>query len=325
MKDPDPAYLNPVYLTSLLKKEWNFLRFKLDPGTIPPISPFFSSLDPKSRTGQVIIGSLLGDGHITRKGSFQESHCWAQQELVFELSRLLHPLFLLSDSSLARWKRSKNKGPLPGVWSSPGRTIHRNHPEEPPRHNFKIRLPILPSFKELRKLWYPLGKKVVPESIPDLIGPQALAWWYLGDGSHGTSSPTLCTMGFSRDENLRLISSLDCNLDIASRLCSRNMIHISPGSRSGFFHLILPYIPLTMAYKVGHTPYSLAYCYNPRNYDPEVIIPKTSSPGIRFPIEYTPRIRPSFSNWLSDPRILHWLKESRLDSNRSILIALKNP
>jgi hypothetical protein len=56
----------------------------------------------------------------------------------------------------------------------------------------------LPCFKELHELFYPLGKKIVPANIGDLLTPLGLAYWLCDDGSFHKSrrSVTLCTNSF---------------------------------------------------------------------------------------------------------------------------------
>jgi LAGLIDADG DNA endonuclease family len=66
----------------------------------------------------------------------------------------------------------------------------------------------LPCFTELRTLWYPKGKKIVPENIYDLLTPIALAHLIQGDGTTKGWGLTLCTESFHVQDQVRLINVL---------------------------------------------------------------------------------------------------------------------
>ncbi len=63
-------------------------------------------------------------------------------------------------------------------------------------------------FMELRDKWYPKpnSMKIIPRDI--VLTPETCYWWYLGDGSSGDSSLSLCTNNFTIDDVEFLISKM---------------------------------------------------------------------------------------------------------------------
>jgi hypothetical protein len=58
-------------------------------------------------------------------------------------------------------------------------------------------------FKNLRKLWYPKGKKTVPKDFK--VDSNCFFHWILGDGHIKNKTLMLCTEGFS-DDSLKILS-----------------------------------------------------------------------------------------------------------------------
>lgn len=132
--------------------------------------------EPSSEQWQVIYGTLLGDGSISngKKGNYrchsqlQIAHCLKQKDYVF-------------------WKYDYFKD-----WckSSPKLTTNKDQ--------WRIRTFHHPLFSDLRKMWYPKGKKIIPEPILEKLDTLGLAVWYMDDGSLGsTDFLKISTCGFS--------------------------------------------------------------------------------------------------------------------------------
>lgn len=206
-----------------------------------------------SRTEQVLFGSLLGDGHIRPNGKFSETHCEEQKEIVFELSRLLSPYFLHKQETKVLTRLSK---------------YHKRQGIE--KLVYRTLTPALPTFKQLRALWYPSGVKTIPAVIAS-ITPQILAFWYLGDGYYDNHYRRVffCTEGFTQQENNRLAKILSSNFNLHSaRVTTKNQISLSWQDTLLYLPLISEYIMPSMRYKLG--PLEDTYkTYNPHHYDPE--------------------------------------------------------
>jgi hypothetical protein len=112
----------------------------------------------------------------------------------------------------------------------------------------------LPCFTELLNIWYPQGKKIVPENILDLLDAIALAHWVQGDGTWAKTGLVLCTESFSPQDVNRLLNvlifkfKLDCTLQKSG--ASFN-IYIRAKSMPLLRTLILQHIHSSMLYKLG--------------------------------------------------------------------------
>jgi hypothetical protein len=214
------------------------------------------SIAPGSRTEQVIIGSLLGDGSINPGGRFRETHGPKQKEIVFVAARLLEPFFILKKEDFPRTHT---------------RLSPYQKDEEIKTYQHYIRLPQLPVFKKLRNLWYPRGKKIVPEEILSKIGLQAIAWWYIGDGYYrGTHVITFCSECFTKEDNIRLTNQLIKLGFESAKITARNRIRLSIKDTKKILPLIAEYTPSCVRYKLG--PLEATYkTYNPKHYDPEQV------------------------------------------------------
>jgi hypothetical protein len=215
---------------------------------------------PGSRTEQVIIGSLLGDGSIHR-GRFGEKHAFKQREMVFELARILEPLFAFKEElygrPLTRIKTPKNK-------------------DNPVHLTNTSRYPI---FHEMEDLWYPNKnipglKKRVPDGILDKIGPQTLAWWYMGDGTYAkvAGNVRFSSRGFPREDNEKLVGILVGMGFNSTKVTNSNYIRLDHGDTLEFLPMIAEYVvPCVRESKLG--PLEPTYKpYNPHHYDPEPIV-----------------------------------------------------
>lgn len=135
----------------------------------------YDLLAPKSLSDeqeQLIFGSLLGDGHITRPKnnscfpSFTEGHCEAQREYLEWKAGILYSI-----GSRVRCCPGGRKSPL---WvMSTGRSA---------------------LLGRYRDLFYPDGVKVCPDAVLDKLSPLGLAVWFMDDCSFQHSRYfVLCT------------------------------------------------------------------------------------------------------------------------------------
>ena len=121
----------------------------------------------------------------------------------------------------------------------------------------------LPCITKLYDLFYPEGKKVVPENIYDLLTWEALVHWIEGDGTY-SSGITIQTQSFTIQDIVLLINvltikfGLECNIHTQGKY---NVIYIKSKSIKKNFHHMLPYIHPTMIYKFKGPQYKLKTKY----------------------------------------------------------------
>lgn len=126
---------------------------------------------------QVLIGSLLGDGGVypSRRGNsyFVEGHSLNQSDYLKWKAGILIPYF-------------------------GGKVVTRNYDYKSTYFQSHVH----PVFTELRKLWYPNGKKVLPEGELQKLDALGLTVWYMDDGSYDYQNHccTLSIRGFQGQE-----------------------------------------------------------------------------------------------------------------------------
>lgn len=131
---------------------------------------------------ELIIGSLLGDGHL-------RPH---RGKVVFEFLQTARRKFYVE------WKHSILKGvACPKIYHSKGN-----------REYYKMVTRTHPELMELYRFFYREGRKIVPEKIKEMLTPFALAVWFMDDGSKSRGSVYFNTQGFTVDDQFRLIRAL---------------------------------------------------------------------------------------------------------------------
>ncbi len=74
-----------------------------------------------------------------------------------------------------------------------------------------------PCFKSFYEMFYPAGKKIIPESIDQILTPTALAVWFMSDGSIKSKESRgriLNTQSFTKSDIKRLIFILKSKFDL---------------------------------------------------------------------------------------------------------------
>ncbi len=113
---------------------------------------------------QFIVGTLLGDSYITKDGRYGFGHSEVQKD-YFQ-----HKVEILTEYGMTPKVRShQTKGNQYKQWFIKPITA------------LVARASVAQRFKELRNLWYPNGKKIVPTSIK--LDANSLAYWFMDDGS----------------------------------------------------------------------------------------------------------------------------------------------
>lgn len=164
-----------------LKPTVYFIEAEKSVGKYLVLNPY-SDVRPLYNSDQlsVLIGSILGDGHLSKRNVFSCGHGIKQKEYLLFKHKLLGGF--LSKTNNGEW----------------GDTQY-------------ITTPVTAQTKSLRKLFYIDGVKQISEKVLDLIDEIGLAFWYMDDGclvncDYKNSRPhaRLATHSFSEEENIRL-------------------------------------------------------------------------------------------------------------------------
>lgn len=174
---------------------------------------------PQIRLTPTLIGCVLGDGGISKAGTFQYA-CVDKPTVRF------------------LWQHIRDLN-IPFSYGS--RRMKSGYPNKKLAHWVCSGA----RFKEVRHEWYPDGTKRVPTSLK--ISPEVLRWWFIGDGSTCLTGPRknrLCVRlhseGFPLEDNLALIALL-ASVGLKASLCrNRHYYYISLSGRSSehFFEYI---------------------------------------------------------------------------------------
>lgn len=210
------------------------VRYEQLPSTEPTTAGEVNKLD------DILLGSLLGDGYLRKPKNPRCNSQFAikQKEDRLEYVEWLQVIF--GGSIMQGVRHAPIKLPC-------GKVI--NDPEQlKDRELLYYRALYAPSssfYTELRKKWYPEGKKIVPRDIK--LTPQVLAHWHIQDG-HNHQKRTcisIYTNGFTEDDVLFLIGRLHDDLGIDAHLAedkTRPIIYVGKDSYFKFIGLVKPYV-----------------------------------------------------------------------------------
>lgn len=154
---------------------YGFNYEQLKYGHFPPLT---------RQQNDLITASLLGDGCISARGRFSFKQKLQRKEYVLWLSEKLKPYSKdVSDETGIRRGRS--------FTNSKFLTAHHT------------------CFKELRKKWYPVGRKMVPRDL--VLTPEIFAHWHVQDGTNNQrkKSVRLATDGFCIEDVKFLIRCIE--------------------------------------------------------------------------------------------------------------------
>lgn len=182
-------------------------------------------IDLNNHQIDLVIGSLLGDGHLVKTTSgyaFRVNHGLAQKEYV-------------------RWKYEIIK---PFVRSSPKECGSCCY----------FRTITHPSFIDMRRLWYEERVKQIPgEMLEKHFNAFVVAVWIMDDGSRDGKQLRINSQCFTRSENELLQRFLWAKLGITSTLNrdkGKYRIRIAEAGMSTLISMIRPHIIPNMLYKL---------------------------------------------------------------------------
>lgn len=169
----------------------------------------------------IIIGSLLGDGHLTcpRYGhsAFVKNQCEDHAEYL-------------------EWHKDQFgtlAGPVtPGTTKADGKTYHRR----------TLRVYSHPYLTSLRREWYKDNRKVIPPNLA--LTPLSLAIWFFDDGSNVVQArrATFATYCFSREEVELLKKVLESTFGISCTITTKNVLTVRANSYKKLVEIISPFM-----------------------------------------------------------------------------------
>jgi hypothetical protein len=180
----------------------------------------------------VLVGTLLGDGSIAKHGHH-------------------HRLFIkhaVAQVALAAWKREV----FAGFTSMP---LHhfdqRLNDRLYPCVQFVTRT--YPVFSEWRHRFYREKRKIVPDGVEALLGPAAVAAWFMDDGTADRAGVSFQTQSFEVEEVERLAAALRCRYSLKTSL-NRNkgawVVYVHGSSVEALTALVREHMLPELAYKL---------------------------------------------------------------------------
>tara|TARA_X000000950_G_scaffold281891_1_gene379559 strand:+ start:2019 stop:2786 length:768 start_codon:yes stop_codon:yes gene_type:complete len=181
----------------------------------------------------LLIGSLMGDGYMVVRSSkntaaFRETHGPDQYGYL-------------------QWKADLLEGYTNKIGDCTKRDGDRVF------HSRRLYTKMCEDLRPYYDLFYPDGKRVFPENLPELFSPFALAVWYLDDGStmgkfHPRITFGLCEVSLERAVAALKTLGLTPTVHVDKRGCSVSIQF--PSQSEHFYNLIRPHVPTCMSYKV---------------------------------------------------------------------------
>lgn len=196
------------------------------------------SLTPRMR--EVLVGLLLGDGHLETQNSgrtyrLKVEHSITQRDYTEWLFQLFKPLCAQKEL----YEKEKYGKKYVG---------------------FRTRS--LGTFRFYAQHFYRNGKRVIPANISKLLTKTGIAIWYLDDGSRKSNRHTtyiIHSLGFSRKELMMITRVLKTKFEITATLHRQKekyfRLYIPSDSALQFRSIIEPFAKrfASMAHKIGNT------------------------------------------------------------------------
>ena len=185
----------------------------------------------------ILVGSILGDACVLKKGMIQFEHGQKQKEYL-------------------EWKYEQLKSIVSGTKIYETKRFRNN------RTWYYYKFTTRQFFRSWREKFYPFGIKTISSGIIENLNPLSLAVWYMDDGClRNNYSCIISTDAFDDESIERLRSMLDKKYEIKTRVRKKKSyskkemkiqkrIYIGGSNMVNFFDLIRPFIIPSMKYKI---------------------------------------------------------------------------
>ena len=167
-----------------------------------------SKFNIKSPLNEILVGILLGDGHVQKRSLNGNSRfMYGQSSLrIHHLNYFKHVLNLFKPYLSETFKLKE-------------KTFKDNRTNNTYKSvNFATLS--LPCFNQYKSLFYKNNQKIVPINIQELLTPIGLAYWIMDDGSIQNKGLHLNTYAFNSEDVLKLKSTLENLFGNNSLKCS---------------------------------------------------------------------------------------------------------
>jgi len=202
------------------------------------IEEYKQSLRISKNQKEILVGSLLGDAHL------ETANCGRTYRLKVEHAKSQEEYVDWLYSQFEQWVGTKPQEKL----KQRNGKISKNVWFQTYSH---------PAFRYYAQQFYRDGKKVVPKQIARMLTPQALAVWFMDDGSYKSKDHRaliLNTQGFGKSDILLLQKALvriHCvESQIRKQTDGLQILIVEPFS-STFAEIIKPFLRKEMCYKLG--------------------------------------------------------------------------
>ncbi len=188
---------------------------------------------------QFIIGSTLGDGTLTKRGSYSCSHSVEQKEYHE------HKRHILSSIHSGKFQHAVHKAS----------SVDGKHFE-----SYHFTTGVNKFLKSLYGVYYSPGRKIFPYTfLMENITSESLAYWYMDDGSYNINkgAAQLCTYGYTVLEQILIKDLLLKKFGIHSKIYYRKKRddyyqYFYLVETLKLFDLIRPWVIPSMMYKVHY-------------------------------------------------------------------------
>lgn len=196
-------------------------------------------MNKKKAINPFLFGCILGDAYINPYGTITIEHSVKQQEYLFWKYEKFQAFRILSSTS------------KPTV-------VSRIHPKTK-KESQSLRFNTKRLFQAERDIFYPKGRKILPECFEECCQLESLAIWYMDDGGRGGNTPfgmVLDISAYSLEEILRISFFFQKSWGIYTSIHNHGKkgakkLYIKRESAELFCSLIRPFIIKSMVYKLA--------------------------------------------------------------------------
>ena len=189
----------------------------------------------------ILIGSVLGDARLECRSNGMRNPISArlrihqsdkQKEYVFWKYLVLKNLVSKAPRKVKTWHDPKR---------------NKDH------YSWYFHTKTFPELGELYHYFYKNKIKVLSEDVFDLLTSQAIAIWFMDDGSNVRNGYTISTHNFEFRDQLRIVDFLKLKYEIVSTVVrdrEKFKIYIGSAEYNKFSKIVKPFIIPSMNYKI---------------------------------------------------------------------------